>query len=277
MIIRLIALDLDGTLLDDGKRLPDRNQNALLKCAGAGIHIVPCTGRLSGGIPREVLDLGVRYAITVNGGAIEDLREGKFLDRQFMDKETALSIMKMAEACPGVMYDTFVDNTGISQDNFYGHLDRYGISPGIQELIRNTRRPVPNIIEYVRQPGRMVNKVNLFFADLEERSAFREKLNTFPGILVTSAISNNLEINGAEASKGIALCKLAKHLSIPIEETMAFGDGENDLSMIRTAGVGIAMKNGEESLCACADYVTESNNDAGVARAIEHLIFSQKE
>ena len=101
----------------------------------------------------------------------------------------------------------------------------------------------------------------------------RERLNQMPEIAVTSAIPENLEINAAGASKGGALKRLAEQLHIDIEETMAFGDGENDISMIMAAGCGIAMGNAENSVKAAADYVATSNNEAGVAAAIRHLIF----
>lgn len=88
---------------------------------------------------------------------------------------------------------------------------------------------------------------------------------------MSSSIPNNLEINAAGADKGGALIRLAARLGIPREATMSFGDGENDLSMIRMAGIGVAMANGEESVKEAADYITETNNEAGVAKAICHF------
>ena len=100
----------------------------------------------------------------------------------------------------------------------------------------------------------------------------REVLAKEPDILVSSSLPNNLEINAAGADKGSALLRLAEHLGIRKEETMAFGDGENDISMIRLAGFGVAMENGEESVKAMADYVTVTNNEAGVAAAIRKFV-----
>lgn len=274
MKIRLVAFDLDGTALDDEKNLPERNRLALAACAERGILIVPCTGRLAAGIPQEILELGVRYAITVNGGAIEDLREERTLDLQLVGRETALAVMQLAMSRPGIMCDAYADGRGISEARYYDHLEQFGIPPQIVKMIRQTRTKVPDMLEYISRPQTAVNKVNMYFADLRERELMREQLKRFPDILVTSSVVNNLEINGAGASKGPALKRLAGLLDIDIGETMAFGDGGNDYSMIETAGIGVAMENAEEELRAAADYVTGSNNDAGVALAIEKFILA---
>ncbi len=272
--IRMVAFDLDGTVLDDEKRLPEANRQALAACVERGILIVPCTGRLSAGIPPEILDIGVHYAITINGGAIEDLRESRLLDRQLLDKETALAIVKLAQRQPGVMCDAYADGRGISEPRYYDHLERFHISSATAKMLRQTRERIPSVLEYISRPGTEINKINMYFADMAERERMKETLKQFSGILVTSSIVNNLEINSADASKGAALRRLAAILDINLREIAAFGDGGNDYSMIETAGIGIAMKNGEEGLKAVADYVTESNNDAGVAAAIRKFILS---
>ncbi len=254
--------------------MPEANRRALRTCAERGIWIVPCTGRLVSGIPGEILELGVRYAIAINGGVIEDLQEGRTLDRQLLDKETALAVMRLAMRHPDIMCDAYADGRGISEERYYDHLEQFGIPARTMQMIRQTRTKVPDMLEYISRPQTEVNKVNMYFADPRKRELLREQLKNFRDILVTSSVANNLEINGAGASKGPALARLAALLGIDICETMAFGDGGNDYTMIETAGIGIAMENGEESLKEAADYVTGSNNDAGVARAIEELILS---
>lgn len=274
MGIRLVAFDLDGTVLDDEKCLPERNRRALAACVERGILIVPCTGRLATGIPREILDIGVRYAVTINGGAVCDLKEDCVLDLQLLDKTTALAVMKLARQRPRVMCDAYADGRAISEVRYYDHLEQFGIPPAICRMIRQTRVKVPDMEEYLNRPDVNVNKINMYFADGAERELLREQLRQFPDILVTSSVVNNLEINGAGASKGPALGRLAGLLGIDMCDTMAFGDGDNDYSMIEMAGIGVAMENGEERLRAAADYVTGSNNDAGVAQAVEKLILS---
>lgn len=273
--IRLIAFDLDGTLLDDEKKLPERNRRALEACADRGIFLVPCTGRNKSGIPPEILTLrGIRYAVTLNGAGIEDLAAGENLGRCLLNSETALAIMDMAEEYPRIMYDAYIDGSGISEERFYDHLEDFAILPRIQELIRRTRRKVPDIREYIRSTNCSVDKVNMYFSDLKERELMRQHLMRFHDIFVSSSVYNNLEINGEGAEKGAAILRLAERLGVDRSEVMAFGDGENDYSMIEKAGIGVVMANGEERLKAAADYMTATNNESGVALALEKLILS---
>lgn len=271
----MVAFDLDGTALDDEKYLPEENRKALAACVERGILIVPCTGRLAIGIPQEILDIGVRYAVTVNGSTIEDLQEGWVLDRQLLEKETALEIVTMAQRQPRVMCDVYADCRGFSEPRYYDHLEEFGISPVIAKMLRETRTKIDSVTEYIRRPGTEVNKINMYFSDMEERKQMMERLKRqFPGVLVTTSIMNNLEINSAGASKGPALGRLASMLGIGLDEVIAFGDGGNDYSLIGTAGTGVAMANAEEGLKEIADYVTGSNNDAGLAAAIRKFILS---
>ena len=147
MSIRLIALDLDGTLLDSQKQLSDRNRQALKACIARGIHVVPCTGRTAEGIPKMIKEIpGIRYAITVNGGMIEDMEKKAVLDQHLLEKEIALDIIEQIKD-RHIMYDVYADGQGISEDRFYNHLDEYKITKEIQTLVKKTRRVVPNIID----------------------------------------------------------------------------------------------------------------------------------
>ena len=119
-------------------------------------------------------------------------------------------------------------------------------------------------------------KINLFFKEPDLRSQIRDQLKEFTGILVTSSMPFNLEINHPDATKGNGILRLASILGLKKAQTMAFGDGENDLSMIQEAEIGVAMENGIQSLKEAADYVTLSNDEDGVAAAIEHVILGQR-
>ena len=113
----------------------------------------------------------------------------------------------------------------------------------MQKLIRDTREVVPNVMEYVKTTGAEAEKVNIFMADLEEREVLRKELMAIPELSISSSMYNNLEVNAKGADKGSALLWLADYLGIDREETMSFGDGENDIPMIQAAGIGVAMEN----------------------------------
>ena len=270
--IRLIALDLDGTLLDDQKRLPENNIEALEECARRGIQVVPPTGRPADGIPKELRSIpGVRYAITTNGGAVADLKTGKRLSQCVLSNEQALQILEIVRHYH-VMYDPYVQGRGITQSSFFEHMEEFGISPAVQELVRATRDVVPDIYQYMAETKSCAEKINVFLADLSDKEILREKLSSVGGLAISSSMYNNLEINAEAATKGNALLWLADHLGIAREETMAFGDGENDISMLKAAGIGIAMGNASDHVKAAADEVTLTNEQDGVAAAIQTWI-----
>ena len=119
-----------------------------------------------------------------------------------------------------------------------------------------------------------VQKIQFFTRDMELRTRLLTEIpQVFPGILATSSSPQNIELNQDAANKGDALLALADRLGVPREKTLAFGDGLNDISMIRAAGVGIAMDNAEDVVKEAADWVTASCDEDGVARGIERFIF----
>ena len=274
MEIRLIAADMDGTLLDDEKGIPEENLRAFRACAAQGIEIVPATGRTMRGLPDELRNLpGVHYAILTNGAQVVDLAKNR--DHRLLPDPGWLwqkRIMMMARTSPDeIMYDVYVGGIGYTMPEFYNDVYKYVSSEGLAELVRRTRDTVPDNIAYLKERGQDAEKINMFFRDMDARKRMREELSKLPGILVSSSIPNNLEINAEGADKGGALLRLAARLGIARESTMGFGDGENDLSMIRMAGIGVAMENGHESVKEAADYITKTNNEAGVAKALCHF------
>lgn len=276
MEIKLIALDLDGTLLDSRKCLSDVNRQALFQCIQKGIFVVPATGRTVDGIPEEIKEIpGVRYAITTNGAVIEDMKTGSPVDVRLLSGSLALELLRLIDRYH-VMYDPYIDRRGITEPRFIEHLQDYSLSEEMQQLVLKTRDVHPNIIEFVEKSQKPVEKINLFFRNAEEKKELRSVLETRKDILITSSMPLNLEINALGATKGEAIIRLASHLGIKREEIMAAGDGENDLSMLRQAGIGVAMGNGSQELFAEADFITETNDRNGVAAAISRFFFDQE-
>ena len=274
MTIKMIATDLDGTFVNDQKQLIDENVQAFAECAAQGIQIVPTTGRTIIGVPDEIKNLpGVQYVITSNGATVADLKSGTIISKCLMKYETVLRIMELAQNSEDdIMYDAYVDGVGYTKQEFWDNLLHYVPNPAILDLVRKTRKPVPDSIEYIKNLKVDIEKINLFFVTEEARVRMRKVLAEIPEVLVSSSLPNNLEINAVGADKGGALLRLAELLGIRREETMAFGDGENDISMLRMAGFGVAMENAEEHIKAVADHITVTNNEAGVAVALRKFV-----
>ncbi len=141
------------------------------------------------------------------------------------------------------------------------------------EYMRTTRRRVPDVEAMFHEKKMAVDKLQALFRDTETRDlAMKEVKEKVQGAAVTSALGNNIEANGEDAQKGIALLKLGEILGIKKDEIMAFGDGSNDMDMIRRVGFGVAMENGIDEIKEAADYITVTNDEHGVAKAIEKFV-----
>lgn len=272
--IRLIALDLDGTLLNTQKQLSEENRAALTRAARAGIHIVPTTGRFFDGMPDTVRALPfIRYAITINGAEVADRRTGEELYKADIPLERALELMRYLDTLP-VIYDCYQDNAGWISEHLKARIDSTVKDPHFRKMLHELRKPVPELKAFVTERGRDIQKIQFFIPTPELRQELLETLpKMYPDLAVSSSVSENIEVNAAGATKGKALLGLAERLGIPREGTMAFGDGLNDLSMLEAAGVGVAMENACAEAKAAADYITLSNNDHGVAYAIGKFCF----
>lgn len=275
MNIKLIAIDLDGTLLNSDKKFSEENKKAVLECIDKGIHIVPCTGRILEGIPEEIRELpGIRYAITINGARIVDIKEKKTISTCLLPKELTLKLLEQVKEYK-LIYDIFNKDRGVVEEKCFKFIEEYIHTPGLLKMIKDTREVVPDITEYINNKMDAVDKINLFFTDMKERENVRNVLKETSGILVTSSMPNNLEINAEGADKGSGILHLAKYLGLKREETMGIGDGENDISMIQKSGIGVAMGNGEEILKEHAYFITDTNDNHGVAEAIKKLVFER--
>ena len=272
--IKLIALDLDGTLLDSDKNLSYENAAALEKAAEQGIEIVPATGRFYLGMPEIIRKLPyVRYVISINGAQVYDVVNGRTVCGSEIPWERAVSVMERFDGID-VIYDCYQDGWGRITQRFYDTADRYAANIHSLEMIKNLRTPVPELKEYLKQQAHGVQKVQAFFKDMELRSEMLGKLPAeFPDLVVTTSIVNNIEVNSREATKGNALKKLAEHLGIPISQTMAFGDDLNDITMLKAAGIGVAMGNADAEVKRAADFITDDCNNSGVANAVKHFLW----
>lgn len=270
--IKLIALDMDDTLLNEEKRLTKRNEEALRKAAEKGIQIVPATGRLYDAIPEEVRNLEfINYAITVNGSSIYDVRKGEYLCNVAIPIERACEIMSYVETLP-VIYDCYIDGHGYMNQSMYDISPQWVPEPFLT-LVLKYRTPVPEIKQFIKDFKRPVQKIQLFVQQRDKLQFIYDSVKEhFPQTDVTSSMENNIEICDINANKGFALHRLADLLGIAHEDTMAFGDGGNDVVMMKMAGFGIAMANGIDEVKNNAKYVTGDCNDSGVAQAIEKFI-----
>ena len=272
--IRLIALDLDGTLLGSDKQLSPENAAALAEAAAQGIEIVPATGRFYRGMPQVIRELPyVHYVISVNGAQVVDVTRQETVCGAEIAWERAVTVMERLDALD-VIYDCYQDGWGWISQSFYDKAEQYAAHIHSLKMLKELRTPVPELKAYLKEQGHGVQKIQIFFRDMALREKMLKLLPAeFPDLVVTTSIVNNIEINSRAATKGVALQKLAEYLNIPVAQTMAFGDDTNDIAMLQAAGVGVAMGNAYDKVKAAADYITDSCDDNGVAHALQHFLW----
>lgn len=270
---RLIALDLDGTLLNSAKALTARTVDALTAASRAGIEIVPATGRFYRGMPEAVRALPfLRYAITINGAEVYDIAAQRSLYAAEIPADDALAVLRYLDTMP-VMYDCYIGGWGYITAWMQEHAEDYISYDFSLQMVRELRAPVPELKAYIAENGFSLQKISVFTRDIPFRDRLIPTLaERYPHLVISSSLPNNIEINSAAANKGSALRALAAHLRIEDSETAAFGDGLNDLSMITQAGTGVAMANAHPAILAAADAVTASCDEDGVAVYIEKLL-----
>ncbi|MBE6944033.1 MAG: HAD family phosphatase [Ruminococcaceae bacterium] len=272
--IKIIAMDLDGTLLDSEKRLSEENRAALQKAADMGIEIVPTTGRIYAIIPEAVRQLPfVNYAITVNGAEVYDVKNHRVIAKNEMSWQKAAEIMTFLDGFD-VVYDCYQGGGGYMTKSHLDKVEDYLTSDYFAEIYRKSRNPVRELKAYLREKGQGVQKVQFCTTDQTLRTFLLEALKTkFSGVAVSTALPYNGEVNDENGHKGGALQKLCRHLGCTMENVMTLGDGYNDITMLELAGVSVAMENAAPEVKAAAKYVTGSCDENGVAQAINKFCF----
>ena len=273
MNFKLIVFDLDGTFLHNDKSLTERGLRALYAAHERGALIVPATGRIYKGVPAALrLQPFSRYFIAINGALVYDAEKDEALRSAEIPNELALRICGHMDALD-VIYDCYKDGWGYASRSMYERAGDYITDRGILDLFYRSRTPVADLKAWLRADGGGVQKLQMHFRDMRARRKELELLPAlFPETAVSSSVNTNIEINIREANKGDALLALCALLGIDPADTLAFGDGTNDLSMIRAAGLGVAMGNADFAVKAAADAVCDDNEHDGMAKYLEGLM-----
>lgn len=274
--VKLIALDLDGTLFNSQSQISAHNIDTIKKANEAGATVVISTGRPYSGLPFEQLKgSGIRFAITTNGSAIYEIESGKCLFEEAMDEDIILPILDFL-LTKDIHMDAFIGGKGYTPVQCVAAGQKLANPPALKHYILNTRVRVDNLPLFIHENQLKVQKMTLNFYPegdvFKDREEVRKYLESNPAVTTVSGGYNNLEFTRADVNKGVGLQKMAQLLDIPVAQTMAVGDTENDLAIIRAAGVGVAMGNATAAVKSAADYITTSNDEDGVAAAIAHFL-----
>lgn len=271
--IKLIGLDLDGTLLDDDRHIRPRTIEALKAVSAMGINLAIISGRNFLAVPEEIRELScIRYYVLCNGAALYDARSDTILYQAEIPLSDAIKIYhSMAEE--EVFYDCYISEGAWTQTDHYKRIDEFVPVESHRVFLKASRSAFPDLCEALRQRGKSVWKIQSIYKNSKIRDKERVRLSKlYPQYYFCSAYTYNLEINNPAANKGAGLMQLAKILSLSPQQVMAFGDGENDAPMLHNAGIGIAMGNAAKEALDAAQFVGPSNTEDGVAQVLEILV-----
>lgn len=273
MSIRLIATDVDGTLLNSKTELTPATMEALRDADAHGIQIVIATGRLLTEFTELAEQLSMmRYTVTCTGAQVLDLKTGKDVYRCALTADQMRHLYAILSPLDA-LFQVFSDHDHrIHNDAAYVARAEQFCGVELARMMRSHHVTEPNLSEFIANYQGITNKVHLFFADPAEKAKAIALLKDEPFDIMDS-MPNDLEIMPRGVDKAVGLSHLAAHLGLDRSQIMAMGDGGNDAAMLRYAGLGVAMKNASDEAKAAADQVLAYTNDEdGVARAIEAVL-----
>ncbi|MNH80024.1 putative phosphatase [compost metagenome] len=264
---KLIAIDIDDTLINDDKEVTPGTQQALEDAVAAGVVVTLATGRAYASAHKIARQTGLNVPIiTYQGALVKNLLDEKVLYERYMPVDAA---RKLFQYCieHNLHLQTYIDDKLYSREENqklidYGKLNntQYYIEPDFEKLIS---QPTPKML-IIDEPDYLDELIPIF----------RELLGD--GVHITKSKPYFLEFMHKEGTKGAALTFLADHFGCDLSETIAIGDSWNDHEMLEAAGLGVAMGNAIAPLKELADYVTASNNDDGVKEVIEKFVLAQE-
>lgn len=280
MAIKLIVTDLDGTFLNSNHvTIPKENIEAFKKAHETGIKVAVASGRtkiLTDYLMEQLPFLD--YLVTSNGAVTYDLKSGEVVCQTLIDHKQSVEIFDILKDY-NLIYEIYFNGECFMNEKSYGMFDKEHVSPHIHELLKDFIKSKTDLAEFIGNGG--VEKLNILSLTSEERMEIEEKVlkigkvafaSSFP---IIKGVNGNLEMTNTEATKGFAVKGLCEALGIGKENVMCFGDGENDCPMLSFADYSFAMANGTDLVKSVAKFVTDTCDNAGVAKAINKYVFGE--
>lgn len=273
--IRLLALDMDGTTLkNDHATISKRNLTAIQRAMNAGVIFVPATGRMRTHLPKAIEELpDWNYSLTSNGAAVVCRRDGEIIYSDFLNRELIGKLMEKIRNYP-VFFELYCNGKSYIEKERIEHFEQYNIPIEDLPFFQKKCNVVEGLDNFIRQDFVEIEKIYIPYIRPEIHASLKQEIAAF-NVAITSSVDTNIEVNSKTANKGNALKALCEHLNIASTEVMAIGDNHNDYEMLKFAGISVAMENADPNIKEIASCLTKSNEEDGVACAIERLIFGE--
>lgn len=269
--IRLICLDMDGTLLDDDHAtVPKRNLNALQEAARRGVAVAIASGRAWSLLQEVHYQLKVtRYGVLSNGAGVLDVAENRWLYRRPMGEAVRRKVISLLLEWE-VPFEVYCEGENYIQKERLDGVIESCLSPEFAQVLRTVSHFPTDLNRAL--DGKDVEKIHIFRIPDHHRSTLLGVVEELGPLAVTSSFAGNLELTAQGVNKGTAVQALCARLGIGPEQVMAFGDAGNDLELLRWAHWSFAMENGSDEAKNAARYETGSNRAGGVGMAVERYL-----
>lgn len=267
MKYKLLAVDMDGTVLNSDKKISPRTKVALNELMKRGVYVVVSTGRDLA----ELADYrdefkSMNYGILISGGMIYDLLRDAPIKIHAVDEPTIFKLIDFGLETRAMIHLHTIKKS-VAREADIQNMAVFGMGV-YQSMFDRICARCDDPKEYVRaHPGEVI-KVNLYHRDKISRDKNFERINAL-NLSISYAEAFNLEMSPANVTKGSGLRELCDFLKLDLSETVAIGDADNDREILQTAGLGVAMGNASDAIKNLADFVTLDNDNDGVAFAIE--------
>lgn len=269
MNCRLIALDMDGTLLMTDKSVHPDTIRDIEQASRKGVHVVYCSGRAIPEILPYVSRLKtMRYAVCMSGALVYDFEESRNIYHKAIAYEYVQKIVDVAKKDDGMVH-FLVDRESVVRADQIVHMKDFHMEV-YQPMFVKIARKVPDMAEEAKHYD-FIPKVNVYFHSTEARQQAYEMLKDFP-LTFAFAEGTSLEMTARGVTKAAGLKELAKYLGISMEETLAIGDADNDRAVLEAAGISVAMGNAGREIKEICDAVTGDNDHNGVGEAIRKYV-----
>lgn len=268
---KLLALDMDGTLLDSHKRVLPETAAAINRLAAGGTAVAYSTGRN----PTELSDFtstipAIRYGSCISGGLVCDFAEQKTVFVRPIAMELALQVISIA-AKERPMVHILCTNASVAREEDIEDIETFRM--GIyRDMFERLCTRVNDPVEFVREHDGEVCKINLYHRSVESRARTRTRLEAagLP-LQLADAETTSLECSPAGVSKAEGLSKLCEYLDITLDEVVVVGDAPNDTQALEAAGLAVAMGNATPEIKRLADVVVADNDHDGIAEVIDRF------
>jgi Cof subfamily protein (haloacid dehalogenase superfamily) len=261
--MRIVFSDLDGTLLTYHKTVHPLCIEALSRFAEKGGVFVPCTGRPRSALDASVTELpGAAYAVCANGATVYDLATEACIHRIDLGLERTLALYERVRDLD-VTFDIMADGAAYAETWRFERMLTKGYDPAFIAHIRRSRIRYDVPVEEMAASFAHIERISIYWKDERDRDAVAAAVAEDSTLVCTTSEPFSMEISDKEATKGNALTWLCGFLGIDVAESVAFGDGLNDSTMLEAAGTGVAMLNASEGVERFADTRTRLDNDEG--------------